>query len=124
MQGDEMKSIRREAGMTQEEFGTMLGVTGRYVGMMENGEKLIDDRTADHLHLLARERISIGQFGDKFVVVVTSPMIGLPGRSSFVLPELHDTVDEAEIAEDREARRRPLALRVPSPIVVRRVGAV
>jgi DNA-binding XRE family transcriptional regulator len=46
MQGKDLKEVRRHLAMTQEEFGKALGLTSTFIGMMERGEKPIEDRTA------------------------------------------------------------------------------
>jgi DNA-binding XRE family transcriptional regulator len=56
MQGDEMKAIRTELGMTQGEFADAIGVTPTFVGMMERGDKPIEKRTALAARQLYNER--------------------------------------------------------------------
>ncbi len=45
MQGDELKTLRRRAKMTQAEFAGAMGLTGTFMGLMERGEKPIEKRT-------------------------------------------------------------------------------
>lgn len=45
MQGDELKALRKAAGMTQAELANAIGLTGTYIGLMERGEKPIERRT-------------------------------------------------------------------------------
>lgn len=46
MQGNELKEIRKTLKLTQSEFGSLLDLTGGYIGEQERGEKIIDKRTA------------------------------------------------------------------------------
>jgi transcriptional regulator with XRE-family HTH domain len=53
MQGDELKALRKRAGLTQAELGDALDLTGAYVGEMERGEKKIERRTEMAVKYLA-----------------------------------------------------------------------
>lgn len=46
MQPLELKAARQELGMTQQELAEALGLTPQFIGMMERGEKPIEQRTA------------------------------------------------------------------------------
>ena len=46
MQSGELKAIRKELGLTQDEMGAALGLTKTFIGMMERGDKPIERRTA------------------------------------------------------------------------------
>lgn len=99
MQGQELKALRKSAGMTQAEFGEALGLSGPFVGEMERDEKPIEFKTA----ALARARfattVTVGSFDDKFVVIVTGRFAELPGRQSHVVqPRLHPDRETAEAA--------------------------
>lgn len=39
-------SFREHRGLTQSEMGNLLGITGKYVGMIERGEKDVDDESS------------------------------------------------------------------------------
>ena len=45
MQGDELRALRKQMGMTQGALATELGLTTTFIGMMERGEKAIERRT-------------------------------------------------------------------------------
>ena len=45
MQPDEMKSMRKAAGMSQAELGEAIGLSRVTVGVMERGEAPIEKRT-------------------------------------------------------------------------------
>jgi len=45
MQGSDLKGIRKTLGMSQAEFGDALGLTSKFVGMMERGDAAIEKRT-------------------------------------------------------------------------------
>lgn len=45
MQGDELKALRKQIGLTQSEMAQALGLTQTFIGMMERGEKAIERRT-------------------------------------------------------------------------------
>lgn len=40
--GKKIRKLRREMGLSQEELGTKLGVSGSFVGYLENGKKRIN----------------------------------------------------------------------------------
>ena len=46
MQPDELKAIRKGAGMTQHQLAEAIGLSHGYIGEMERGEKPIEKRTA------------------------------------------------------------------------------
>ncbi|MEH3121995.1 MAG: helix-turn-helix domain-containing protein [Sphingomonas phyllosphaerae] len=46
MQPDELKAIRKALGLSQARLGEVLGLTGQFVGFMENGKAAIEPRTA------------------------------------------------------------------------------
>lgn len=54
MQGDELKALRKEMGHSQEQLGERLGLTGKFIGMMERGEAPIEARTEMALRWLAK----------------------------------------------------------------------
>ena len=45
MQGDEMKALRKAAGMSQAELGAAIGMSQKFIGMMERGDAAIEKRT-------------------------------------------------------------------------------
>lgn len=100
MQGSELKAIRKAVGLKQPEFGEKLGISGPYVGELERGEKVIDARTARavlHLHEeLLPLRVTIGTFGDKYVVILTEAAPG--GRVHNVQTPAYDGIGEAMTA--------------------------
>lgn len=58
MQGADLKAIRKALAMSQADFGAALGLTSKFVGMMERGEALIERRTelaVRYLALTARD---------------------------------------------------------------------
>jgi len=60
MQGSELKVIRKGLGMSQAEFGDALGMTSKFVGMMERDAAAIEKRTelaARYLQLVGGERL-------------------------------------------------------------------
>ncbi len=56
MDGKDLREVRRHLEMTQEEFGKALGLTPTFIGMMERGEKSIEDRTKLAARQLFNER--------------------------------------------------------------------
>jgi transcriptional regulator with XRE-family HTH domain len=50
MQGDELRRLRKASGLTQAQFGEAIGVTGGYLGLLERGERAIEDRVARAAH--------------------------------------------------------------------------
>ncbi|WP_242183182.1 helix-turn-helix transcriptional regulator [Sphingomonas sp. CARO-RG-8B-R24-01] len=60
MQGSELKAIRKTLGMSQAAFADALGLTAKFVGMMERGDAPLEKRTelaARYLELVGgRER--------------------------------------------------------------------
>lgn len=53
MQPEEMRAIRKQLGLTLVELGDVLGLTGPFIGAMENGHKPIEPRTRLSLLYLA-----------------------------------------------------------------------
>lgn len=53
MQPDELKAIRKVLGLSQGRMGEALGLTGQFVGFMENGRAGIEKRTALAVRYLA-----------------------------------------------------------------------
>lgn len=56
MQGSDLKAIRQSLGLSQEDFATLLGMTQKFVGMMERGDAPIERRTALAARQLQNER--------------------------------------------------------------------
>lgn len=56
MQGEDLKEIRRELGLSQEAFAEALGMTATFIGMMERDERPIERRTALAARQLHNER--------------------------------------------------------------------
>jgi DNA-binding XRE family transcriptional regulator len=56
MQPMELKGARQELGMTQHELAEALGLTPQFIGMMERGEKPIEQRTALAVRQIFNER--------------------------------------------------------------------
>lgn len=52
MQPEDLKALRKRAGLTQSELARELDLTPQYIGMMERGQKPIEQRT-----MLAIERL-------------------------------------------------------------------
>jgi SOS-response transcriptional repressor LexA len=46
IQAERFTSLRKLRRETQEELGNQLGITGKYVGMIERGEKPVDDQSS------------------------------------------------------------------------------
>jgi len=46
MQADELKALRKRLSLNQSELAEILGLSTRFVGMMERGEAPIERRTA------------------------------------------------------------------------------
>lgn len=46
MQGDEMKALRKAAGLTQEQLADAIGLSRVTIGLMERGQAPIERRTA------------------------------------------------------------------------------
>ncbi len=99
MHGSELRSIRKALGKKQAEFGALLGISAGYIGELERGEKQIDLRTARAIRLLQMEaeamRVSVGTFGDKYVVILSERIEGLPGRSHKVQSPAYDEWEDA-----------------------------
>ena len=53
MQPDELKGIRKSLGLSQARMGDALGLTGQFIGFMENGKAGIERRTALAVRYLA-----------------------------------------------------------------------
>lgn len=45
MQGEDLKALRKGAGMTQAELAEAIGMTGTSIGLMERGAAPIEKRT-------------------------------------------------------------------------------
>jgi transcriptional regulator with XRE-family HTH domain len=43
---DRLKRYRERHGLSQDEAGTQLGVSGRYVGMIERGDKVVEQSSS------------------------------------------------------------------------------
>ena len=117
MQGEELKALRKEAGLTQAGLGQILHLTPAYVGEMERGEKVIEPRTAD----LAREKLErraiVGTFREKYVVVLTQPTP--EGRRSHSMrPDSYGSYAEAEAAAKAFCARVPGWRYVHVPVAV------
>lgn len=56
MQGSQLKAIRTSLGMSQEQFAAELGMTQKFVGMMERGDAAIERRTELAARQLHNER--------------------------------------------------------------------
>lgn len=53
MQPDELRTLRRTLGMTQEQFGAALGLSRKAINEMEAGKAPIERRTALAVRYLA-----------------------------------------------------------------------
>jgi len=53
MQGEELRSIRKALGWTQERLAAELGMTKTFIGMMERNDRQIEKRTALAVRYLA-----------------------------------------------------------------------
>ncbi len=107
MQGSELRDLRKQAGLTQAEFGAALHISGAYVGELERGEKPIPPATADLALLLFAHRVSVARFGEKFAVVLTEPKRGTPpGRVHTIHAPVQENEAEA-IAAARALGARP-----------------
>ncbi len=56
MTGRELRQIRFRHGMTQGEFGEFVGVTGKYISMLEREVRLITVTMEKLVRLLEKER--------------------------------------------------------------------
>lgn len=56
MQGEEMKALRKGAGMTQDDLAEAIGMTKTYIGLMERGAKPIEKRTAIAIRCVTEHR--------------------------------------------------------------------
>jgi transcriptional regulator with XRE-family HTH domain len=61
MQGDELRRLRKASGLTQAQFGEAIGVTGQYLGLLERGDRPIEDRVARAAYHAAEP---IGHYAD------------------------------------------------------------
>jgi transcriptional regulator with XRE-family HTH domain len=56
MTPNRLKRCRLKLGHTQEQFAKMLGYnSGRYIRALESGERVITDRTKNHIELLMKD---------------------------------------------------------------------
>lgn len=98
MQGEELKRLRKGAGMTQAEFGEALGLSGPFVGEMERDEKPIEFKTAALARARFATHVTVGEFGERFVVIVSGRMAHRPGQTHVVQPTTHPDRETAEAA--------------------------
>ena len=112
-----LRDIRKQAGLTQAQFAEVLHLSPAFVGEMERGEKAIEPRTADLAVWSLNHRVTVGTFGDRFVVILSEPIRGVPGRSHRVMPGTYGKCLEAEAAAETFCAENPGWRYVKRPIV-------
>jgi transcriptional regulator with XRE-family HTH domain len=75
MQGEEIKRLRKSAGLSQAEMGELLGMSRETVGAMERGTAPIEKRTAEVVDLHLRHRIDVAYSPalKRWTVSITGP---------------------------------------------------
>ncbi len=111
MQGDELKAIRKAAGLTQAEMGELLGVSTTIVGQMERDAVDIPKRTELAIDGMARERIDVSysEAIGKWIVAVTKPAKSPAAREHHLLAA-KATQTEAVQRATEEHKRNPFAM--------------
>jgi transcriptional regulator with XRE-family HTH domain len=117
MTGAGLRDIRKQAGLTQAQFAQVLHLSPAFVGEMERGEKAIEPRTADLARWSLNRRVSVGTFGDRFVVILSEPIRGVPGRSHRIMPGTHSHYHEAEAAAETFCAESPGWRYMKRPVV-------
>ena len=71
-QGERLKQIRQELALTQEEFGTSLGISKQFYSNIETGKSLLNNEKLEILHRKYNVNLNyiIGGTGEHFL---TSP---------------------------------------------------
>lgn len=72
---------REQCGISRDEMGKSLGVSGRYVGMIERGEKVVDEDSAiSRLLALYEERGTLKEDATKYHIEAGTPPGSQPVR--------------------------------------------
>ena len=101
MTKEQLRALRASTGLTQAEFGSALHLSGAFIGEMERGEKPIEPRTAKLAQLIFGKRVTIGKFGERFAVILSSSGGGFgspPTRIHEVQPTTYPSPQEALVA--------------------------
>lgn len=119
MNGEELKTLRKQAGLTQTEMADLLGLTQTYVGLMERDKAPIAARTRHAVDGLLRERIDVSysEAIDRWIVAITKPG-KIPASREHHLLAAKATRLEAVQRATVEHRRNPFAMfliRDPTP---------
>jgi len=96
MQGSELRAIRKTLGLTLAGMAQKLGLSEKFVGMMERGQAPIEERTAVAVEALIGGplRVTVGTFEDRYVLIVVEAHPQLAARVHRVLRG-YDTLDAA-----------------------------
>lgn len=81
--GDRIRQVRKQLGLTQNEFGKRLGVSGSYIGMIENGKKAISKKIL--MGLMDDFRVSIDWLVLGEEIPITEELTKKYGPSATVL---------------------------------------
>jgi transcriptional regulator with XRE-family HTH domain len=100
MQPEELKAIRKDLNISQAQMGEALGLTGQYIGFMENGKAAIEPRTHLAAQLLGRRRRFQKDLDDARTVIaaIENGTTYLEGRGAQMVDV---TTQQLEQAQDR-----------------------
>jgi DNA-binding XRE family transcriptional regulator len=113
MQGEDIKRLRKSAGLSQAGMGDLLGMSRETVGAMERGTAPIEKRTADVVDLHLRHHIDVAYSRalERWTVSVTGPGPAKSGVSR--LHEVRAAIESkdaaVELAESIRAHELPLS---------------
>ena len=65
--GKKIRKLRQEMGLSQKEFGEKLGITGSFVGYLENGRKRINPNLLRKVAKITKQPVSYF-YGEKPVL--------------------------------------------------------
>lgn len=121
MQGQELKALRKAAGLSQDEAGEQLGLSRVSIGTMERGGPIAPttEKLANEV-LRHRLDVSFSPALGKWTVTLAGPSApgSGPGRVHVVLSAFKAEAEALSFAERERASRYPLAriLKLPGPI--------
>lgn len=115
MSPEELKDIRKAAGLSQEELGDAIGMTATSIGLMERKVAEIKERTEKTVDEIVRMTIDVSYSRSlgKWTVAVVQPIWreskdAPPGRRHEILG-IYDTKEEAQKRAGVEQDRHPTA---------------
>lgn len=103
MQGDELKALRKQAGLTQIELAKVLDLSPTWVGQMERGDVAIEPRTEKVIDGLIRTRIDVSysEALGKWVVAIIKPGATFAGREHHLIAAKPTEHEAREIALEK-----------------------